>query len=178
MCTHTRTHTEWTTKAANEQECPQISETARRLWRQGVLLLLGCCPQPTVPPNQTMARLAFPTTGVLILYSERGKKGAERRKEVMWVMLQEEKRLKSATQRSSFVVKAQICEMHDETVEEDYQWKAGMTVQFISQDKTLHIAVLKAASFRGTIRTISKSEARAWFLWCLAFRFFFTTEVL
>lgn len=32
-----------------------------------VLLLDGCCPQPTVPPNQTMARLSFPAMGVLIL---------------------------------------------------------------------------------------------------------------
>ncbi len=32
--THTHTHTEWTTKAANEQECPQISETARQLSQQ------------------------------------------------------------------------------------------------------------------------------------------------
>lgn len=82
QCAHTHTHTEWTTKAANEQECPQISETARQLSQQGVFLLVGCCSQPTVPPNQTMARLAFPATGVLILYSERWKKRTTGRKEL------------------------------------------------------------------------------------------------
>lgn len=73
-------HTEWTTKAANEQECPQISETARQLSQQGVLLLVGCCSQPAVACNQTMACLAFPATGVLILYSER-RGGGQRNRE-------------------------------------------------------------------------------------------------
>lgn len=66
VCTHTHT-----TKAANEQECPQISETARQLSQQGVLLLVGCCSQPVVACNQTMACPAFPATDVLILYSKR-----------------------------------------------------------------------------------------------------------
>lgn len=81
VCTYIHMHTEWTTKAANEQECPQISETARQLSQQGVLLLVGCCSQPTVACNQTMACLAFPATGLLILYSETQEKRPTGRKE-------------------------------------------------------------------------------------------------
>lgn len=45
--------------------------------QRGELSLVVCCPRSTVPPNQTMARLAFPATGVLILYSEAQEKRAE-----------------------------------------------------------------------------------------------------
>lgn len=71
LCAHTHTHSQ------NQQQRPLMSRNAHRSVKQhdscrsrGPPSLVGCCPQPTVPPNQTMARPAFPATGVLILYSD------------------------------------------------------------------------------------------------------------
>lgn len=113
----------------------------------------GCCPQPTVPPNQTMARLAFPRHGCVNTVQretekkDNGQKGAEGRVggevgdglEGTWVsqLLQDEKlSLPFNPVKNENTGHAS----RRETVGEHYQsegTKAGTTTRFLSQDKNV-----------------------------------------
>lgn len=87
MCVHV--HTGWTTKAANEQECPQISETARQLSRRGVPLIGRLLSAANGAPQSDNGTPGFSRHGCVntVQWEKKRTTGRKEMKEGVWVMV-------------------------------------------------------------------------------------------
>lgn len=158
MCTHTHTFTELTTKAANEQECPQISETARQLSQQGAPLIGRLLSAANGAPQSDNGTPGFSRHGCVNTVQwrtgeknngENGAGGGEAGGEgetlsplFSWLLL-------------LFNVKMLRSIINGRAWSREWQHTSYLEI------KKLHIAVLKAASFRGAVRTVGLTRVEA-----------------